>query len=134
VDIVLGVSVAPDAVRIVLVEGQGAGGVIVDQSDFDVPPGAAAVATADRVVDAILGTRQGAAEGPAIGGADHTTRCAAPGAAVGCAGSRAEPDSRAAVAAALPQRWRLRRWRLASSPLGARDPDPLARSRTGGGH
>jgi hypothetical protein len=63
VDIVLGVSVAPDAVRIVLVEGQGAGGVIVDQGDFDVPPGAAAVATADRVVDAILGTRQGAAEG-----------------------------------------------------------------------
>ena len=36
-DIVLGVSVAPDAVRIVLVEGQGAGGVIVDQGDFDVP-------------------------------------------------------------------------------------------------
>ena len=62
-DIVLGVSMAPDTVRIVLVEGEGAGGVTVDEGDFDVPPGAAAVATADQVIDAILGTRQGAAEG-----------------------------------------------------------------------
>jgi hypothetical protein len=62
VDIVLGVSMAPDTVRIVLVEGEGAGGVTVDQGEFAVPPGAAAVATADQVIDAILGTREGAAE------------------------------------------------------------------------
>ncbi len=61
-DIVLGVSMAPDTVRIVLVEGQGAGGVTVDRGDFDVPPDATAVATADQVIDAILGTREGAAE------------------------------------------------------------------------
>ena len=46
-DIVLGVSVSPETVRMVLVEGEAAGGVTVDQTDFDVPPGTAAVAAAD---------------------------------------------------------------------------------------
>jgi hypothetical protein len=59
VDIVLGVSMAPATVRMVLVEDEGAGGVTVDQDDFDVSPGAAAVAAADQVIDAILGTRAG---------------------------------------------------------------------------
>jgi len=63
VDIVLGVSVSRETVRMVLVEGEGAGGVTVDQADFDVPPDMAAVAAADQVVAAILGTRESAAEG-----------------------------------------------------------------------
>jgi len=47
----------------VLVEGVGAGGVTVDQDDFDVTDGAAdGAAAADRVVAAILGTRESAAE------------------------------------------------------------------------
>jgi hypothetical protein len=62
VDIVLGVSMAPEAVRMVLLEGVGAGGVTVDQDDFDVTGGAAPVAAADRVIAAILGTRESAAE------------------------------------------------------------------------
>jgi hypothetical protein len=61
VDIVLGVSMAPDRVRMVLVEGEGGGGVTVDQTDFDVPRDSAAVA-ADQVIAAILGTRESANE------------------------------------------------------------------------
>jgi hypothetical protein len=63
VDIVLGVSMAPETVRMVLVEGEGAGGVTVDQAAFDIPREAAAVAAADQVIAAILGTRKSAAEG-----------------------------------------------------------------------
>lgn len=59
-DVVLGASMAPDRVRMVLVEGEGAGGVTVDQADFDVPREAAAAA--DQLVAAILGTRESAAE------------------------------------------------------------------------
>lgn len=47
----------------VLVEGVGAGGVTVDQDGFDVTGSAAPVAAVDRVVAAILGTRESAAEG-----------------------------------------------------------------------
>ncbi len=57
-DIVLGVSLAPETVRMVLVEGEGAGGVTVDQAGFQIPGRAAA----DRVIEAILGTRESAAE------------------------------------------------------------------------
>jgi hypothetical protein len=46
----------------VLVEGVGAGGVTVDQDAFDVA-GRAAVVAADRVIAAILGTRESAAQG-----------------------------------------------------------------------
>ncbi|HTX64691.1 MAG TPA: hypothetical protein VMD31_02895 [Opitutaceae bacterium] len=42
----------------VLVEGEGAGGVTVDQADFHVPGGTAA----DHVIEAIVGTRESAAE------------------------------------------------------------------------
>ncbi len=59
-DIVLGLSMTPTAVRMLLVEGENADGVTVDQDDFDVDTGAAGAS--DRVVSAILGTRQGAAE------------------------------------------------------------------------
>ena len=64
-DTVLGVSMAPTAVRMVLVEGQNGEGATVDEDNFDVPPedDAATLSAANRVVSAILGTRQGAAEG-----------------------------------------------------------------------
>ncbi|WP_457602221.1 DUF7159 family protein [Mycobacterium intracellulare] len=64
-DTVLGVSMAPTAVRMVLVEGENGDGATVDEDNFDVTTSTdAATATAsDQVVSAILGTRQGAAEG-----------------------------------------------------------------------
>ena len=62
-DIVLGVSMAPDTVRMVLVEGEAAGGVTVDQEGFKVAGDATAVAAADQVIAAILGTRENAAVG-----------------------------------------------------------------------
>ncbi|OBG77012.1 hypothetical protein A5700_20615, partial [Mycobacterium sp. E1214] len=58
VDIVLGVSVAPDTVRLVVIEGQNADGVTVDQDEFEVADDAV-----ERVVAAIGGTREGAADG-----------------------------------------------------------------------
>jgi hypothetical protein len=61
-EIVLGVSMAPDTVRMVLIEGVGAGGVTVDQDDFDVTGSAADMAARDRVIAAILGTRESVAE------------------------------------------------------------------------
>ncbi len=61
--IVLGVSMAPTKVRMVLVEGEGADGVIVDQADFDVAQDPSACTAPGQVVSAILGTREGAAEG-----------------------------------------------------------------------
>src|SRR3954468_108163 len=61
-DVVLGVSMASDAVGVVLLEGEGAGGVTVDQDSFDVVGQRAATAAADQVIAAILGTRESAAE------------------------------------------------------------------------
>lgn len=52
---------APSAVRMVLMEGQNADGVTVDQDQFDVDAGSGAVS--DQVVSAILGTRESAQEG-----------------------------------------------------------------------
>lgn len=64
-DTVLGVSMAPTAVRMVLVEGENGDGATVDEDNFDVAAAAdaATVTASDQVVSAILGTRQGAAEG-----------------------------------------------------------------------
>src|ERR1700761_3285456 len=64
-DTVLGVSMAPTAVRMVLVEGENGDGATVDQDNFDVPADndVATISAADQVVSAILGTREGAAEG-----------------------------------------------------------------------
>ncbi len=62
VDIVLGVSMAPTKVRMVLVQGESADGVTVDQDDFDVAADNAAATGPIRVISAILGTREGAAE------------------------------------------------------------------------
>ncbi|MFP2991485.1 MULTISPECIES: hypothetical protein [Mycobacterium] len=56
---------APTAVRMVLVEGENGDGATVDEDNFDVTTStdAATVTASDQVVSAILGTRQGAAEG-----------------------------------------------------------------------
>jgi hypothetical protein len=64
VDTVLGVSMAPTAVRIVLVEGQNADGATVDEDNFAVINGddPATFSGPDQVVAAILGTREGANE------------------------------------------------------------------------
>ncbi|OBG30358.1 hypothetical protein [Mycobacterium sp. 852002-51057_SCH5723018] len=64
-DIVLGVSMAPTTVRLVLIEGQDADGVTVEQDEFEVIAGdeSATSSGPDQVVAAIVGTREGAAEG-----------------------------------------------------------------------
>ncbi|OMC47496.1 hypothetical protein, partial [Mycobacterium sp. IS-1264] len=62
VGVVLGVSMAPTKVRMVLVEGEGADGAAVDQDNFDVTDDSPRTAPT-QVVSAILGTREGAEEG-----------------------------------------------------------------------
>lgn len=64
-DIVLGVSMTPTAVRMVLVEGDQADGVTVDHDTFEIPTDgdAATPGPTEQVIAAILGTREGAAEG-----------------------------------------------------------------------
>ncbi|MDI3315131.1 MAG: hypothetical protein QJR12_12930 [Mycobacterium sp.] len=61
---VLGVSMAPTTVQLVLVEGENADGVIVDTERFEVPDvhDPAASSAPNQVIAAILGTREGAAE------------------------------------------------------------------------
>jgi hypothetical protein len=62
---VLGVSMAPAAVRMVLVEGENGDGATVDEDKFDVAADQdpLPISAADRVISAILGTLEGAAEG-----------------------------------------------------------------------
>lgn len=62
-DIALGVSMTPTAVRMVLVEGEKADGVTVDHDAFDIATGEGAATVAEQVVAAILGTRESAVEG-----------------------------------------------------------------------
>ena len=64
-DIVLGVSLTPKTVRMVLVEGEKGDGAIVDHDTFDVSPsdGSATSSAADQVVAAVLGTQESATEG-----------------------------------------------------------------------
>ena len=61
-DTVLGVSMAPKTVRVVLVGDDSAGGVTVDEDSFDVAdgPDSANVSGPDQVISAILGTQEGA--------------------------------------------------------------------------
>jgi hypothetical protein len=63
VGIVLGVSMAPTKVRMVLVEGESADGVTVDQDNFEIGGGPSPATSPSQVLSAILGTREGAAEG-----------------------------------------------------------------------
>lgn len=62
-DIALGVSMTPTAVRMVLVEGEKADGVTVDHDAFDIATGEGAATAGEQVVAAILGTRESATEG-----------------------------------------------------------------------
>ena len=65
-DIVLGVSMTPTTVRMVLVEGDKADGSIVDHDAFDVTAddgSATSSKAAEQVVEAILGTKESAAAG-----------------------------------------------------------------------
>ena len=62
VGIVLGVSMAPTKVRMVLVEGENADGVTVDVDSFDVTADPSSSTAPTQVISAILGTREGAAE------------------------------------------------------------------------
>lgn len=64
-DIVLGVSMTPKTVRMVLVEGERADGVTVDYDVFDIDTaeGSATSSAADQVVAAVLGTQESAAAG-----------------------------------------------------------------------
>ncbi|HEX2212302.1 MAG TPA: hypothetical protein VHH12_02340, partial [Mycobacterium sp.] len=62
-DIVLGVSMTPTTVRMVLVEGVSADGVTVDHDAFDVTSMDGSANVADHVVAAVLGTRESAESG-----------------------------------------------------------------------
>src|SRR6202048_3444870 len=63
-DVVLGMSMAPTAIRMVLVEGENADGGTVGEDNFDIgcDDDAATVSAADRVISAILGTREDATQ------------------------------------------------------------------------
>src|ERR1700727_2484942 len=63
-DIVLGVSMAPTSVRMLLVEGENADGVTVEDNQFDIADDdeAATLSAADQVISATLGTPEGATE------------------------------------------------------------------------
>ncbi len=63
-DIVLGVSMAPATIGMVLVEGENADGLTVDEDNFDVADAdaPATLSAPDQVIAAILGTREGATE------------------------------------------------------------------------
>lgn len=64
-DIVLGVSMTPATVRMVLVEGEKADGATVDHDVFDVSADedSATSGAAAQVVDAVLGTKESAETG-----------------------------------------------------------------------
>ncbi len=65
-DIVLGVSMTPTTVRMVLVEGDKADGSIVDHDAFDLTANdgaATSLSAAEQVVEAVLGTKESAAAG-----------------------------------------------------------------------
>jgi hypothetical protein len=61
-EIVLGVSMTPTTVRMALVEGAKADGVILEHDVFDIAPidGSATLSASDHVIAAILGTHEGA--------------------------------------------------------------------------
>lgn len=62
-DIVLGVSMTPTTVRMVLVEGELADGVTVDHDVFDITTAEGSATSADQVIGAVLGTRESAESG-----------------------------------------------------------------------
>ncbi len=82
---VLGVSMAPTAVGMVLVEGENADGPTVDQDHFDLVKGdgSTTLSPPDQVIAAIMGTREGAVEaGCHLSSAGVTWNTSAEGAAL----------------------------------------------------
>ena len=63
-DIVLGMSMAPASIQMVLLEGENADGATVEEDEFDVTAAddSATTSASDRVIAAILGTREGATD------------------------------------------------------------------------
>src|SRR5262249_24734494 len=63
-DIVLGVSMAPASIQMVVLEGEYADGATVEEDEIDVTAAhdAATASASDQVVAAILGTREGAVD------------------------------------------------------------------------
>jgi hypothetical protein len=63
-DIVLGVSMAPSSIQMVVLEGENAEGATVEEDEFDVTAAdeSNSVSAPDHVISAILGTRESAAE------------------------------------------------------------------------
>jgi hypothetical protein len=63
-EIVLGALMAPATIRMVLIEGENADGVTVDEDNFDLDVGnhQSTLSGPDQLIAAILGTRQGATE------------------------------------------------------------------------
>ncbi|MGF2950969.1 DUF7159 family protein, partial [Mycobacterium sp. THU-M116] len=61
-DTVLGVSMAPASIQMVLLEGENADGPTIDEDEFDAAADAAGANPPERVIAAILGTREGAAD------------------------------------------------------------------------
>lgn len=62
-DIVLGVSMEPSAVRMLLIEGTDADGATVEEESIEVAPDDGGDAATDQVIAALIGTREGAQEG-----------------------------------------------------------------------
>ncbi len=62
-DIVLGVSMEPGAVRLVLVEGIDADGVTVEEDTFELDTADRSQSAPAAAVAALIGTREGAIEG-----------------------------------------------------------------------
>jgi hypothetical protein len=64
VELVLGVSMAPTSIRMVVVEGENADGVTVEEDNLNgvAADEAPTLSAADQVIDAIMGTREGAAQ------------------------------------------------------------------------
>jgi hypothetical protein len=60
-DMVLGVSMAPASVRMVLLQGENADGATVDESEFTTAEDSPTASASDRVIAAIVGTREDAA-------------------------------------------------------------------------
>ncbi|MHA7653073.1 DUF7159 family protein [Mycobacterium sp. ML4] len=62
-DIVLGVSMEPSVVRMVLIEGTSADGATVEEESIEVAADDGGDAATDQVIAALIGTREGATEG-----------------------------------------------------------------------
>lgn len=105
-DTVLGVSMAPTSVRMVLVEGENTDGVTSDEDNINVSAASdpAASSGPDQVISAILGTRQGAGESGYLTSTGVTWADPAGAAELGDALLFVEPDTATAESCGAGQR------------------------------